>query len=287
MFQYRLGEFKDTGYANGVPSGYELPDMPLNNVGRLIRGDWGPSEGAHIVFSHGAAKYILDTVTGGFKSSGETSAQAATSKTQRKPCGCGLLLDKLRRVKPLVFAHGHVHAEQGLPWLEWNRGLKNKDAKNWRAAGKRVLERNAKRKEAGRTDFERYSDVPASAGGLRGPLRVVRGHDLSQVHAGAPTKDLGPGDEVRKQLEADFANTLFVNAANLNATISMHQHGLYVNPETKQWKLMESEVEASSRLRALRPPIVVDVYPERPGEPRARGRAELIPLNITRFPEER
>lgn len=39
LFQYRLGEFKDTGYANGVPSGYELPDMPLNNVGRLIRGD--------------------------------------------------------------------------------------------------------------------------------------------------------------------------------------------------------------------------------------------------------
>ena len=239
------------------------------------------------MFSHGAAKHILDTVTGGFKSSGETSAQAATSKTQRKPCGCGLLLGKLRRVKPLVFAHGHVHAEQGLPWLEWNRGHKNKDAKNWRAAGKRVLERNAKRKEAGRTDFERYPDVPASAGGLRGPLRVVRGHDLSQVHAGAPMKDLGPGDEVRKQLEADFANTLFVNAANLNATISMHQHGLYVNPETKQWKLMESEVEASSRLRALRPPIVVDVYPERPGEPRARGRAELIPLGITRFPEER
>ena len=35
----------------------------------------------------------------------------------------------------------------------------------------------------------------------------------------------------------------------------------------------------------VRPPIVVDVYPERPGEPRSSGRAVLVPLGIQRFPE--
>lgn len=39
--------------------------------------------------------------------------------------------------------------------------------------------------------------------------------------------------------------------------------------------------DPASRLRTLRPPIAVDVFPSRPGEP-GKGRAELVPLGIDR-----
>jgi len=42
--------------------------------------------------------------------------------------------------------------------------------------------------------------------------------------------------------------------------------------------------DPASRLRTLRPPIAVDVFPSRPGEP-GKGRAELVLLGVDRFPE--
>jgi hypothetical protein len=112
----------------------------------------------------------------------------------------------------------------------------------------------------------------------KGSLRAVHGRDLSDVHAAEL-----PGP-TRAALERDFKNTLFVNAANLNATISSHQHGK--DPKTGWVTAPNRGAEGEgSRMRALRPPIVVDVYPQLPGEPRSKGRAELIPLGIPRFPE--
>jgi len=53
---------------------------------------------------------------------------------------------------------------------------------------------------------------------------VVRGDDLSETLAGASQALGGPPPGEREAMEAALAGTLFVNAASLNATLSMLQH---------------------------------------------------------------
>jgi hypothetical protein len=277
LFQYNLGALNRTGVATGVPSTSSFGGLSTameGNVGELLEGDWGVGNRAHVVFSHGPPKYILDTVNGGFATSDDLHPKGL------KPVGCALLLNKLRQVKPLVAAWGHVHAEQGMAWLKWKS---TKACREWRKEGRAAMERGAA-----------YPDPPPSAP-RRGSLRVVRGRDLSQVHAShlpfteGCDSEAGSAELTRSALEVDFANTLFVNAASLNATISSHQHGLSRDPMSGRMVRIEGlgfdKATAASRLRTLRPPIIVDVFPEREGEDRKLGRAELIPLNIPRFPE--
>jgi len=266
-------------------------------VGRLLGGPWGVGEGAHIVLSHGAPRFILDTVTGGFNCA---SGEQPLKKGGMRPCGCDILLRKLRQVRPLLAAFGHVHAEQGLDWLRFRAGSVYKQ---WRKEGRLALQNK-----------QPYPELPPDAP-RRGPMRVAHGSDLSATHAGAPLEgreglakafaEGGPGPVFRAALEKDFANTMFVNAsafvesdlpgpnacltlrcaASLNATVSMHQHGLEPD-EQGGMRVAEGrrQADASSRLRTLRPPIVVDVYPALPGEP-GKGRAVLVPLGVERFPE--
>ena len=277
LFQYGLGALNRTGVATGLPTDRDFGELTTSmegNISEKITGDWGVGERSHIVASHSPPFTILDTVTGGFATSDDPSPKGL------KPVGCKLLLSKLRQVKPLVSAFGHVHAEQGMDWLKFRS---SKAATEWRKAGRAALASGAP-----------YPHPPHPR---RGCLRVVQGRDLSQVHASKlPYEETldeseagGEPQLTRRALEADFENTLFLNAANLNATTSGNQHG--VRYDQRLDKLVRCEkagrgfdkMTADSRMRVLRPPIVVDVYPEREGEP--RGRAVLVPLNIERFPE--
>ena len=278
LFQYGLRALVQTGVATGKPHSRSFGALSTSmegNVSTLVEGPWGVGDRAHIVLSHGPPKHILDTVNGGFATSDDPNPKGL------KPVGCTLLLNKLRRVKPLVAAWGHVHAEQGMAWLAWK---KTAAAKAWRKAGRAAMECGAP-----------YPAPPPGAP-RRGSLRVVEGRDLSQVHASKlpfeEALDSEAGEQLtRSALEEDFAHTLFVNAASLNATISTNQHGLRFDRGLMQMVRCErtgpglDKAKADSRLRTLRPPIIVDVFPEREGEPRECGRAVLVPLGIERFPE--
>jgi hypothetical protein len=126
---------------------------------------------------------------------------------------------------------------------------------------------------------------------------VVRGCDLSDVFAGQPVAHGGLGEEGLARLQRDLRETLIVNAASLNATVSMHQHGLEVvqdpvtgrrhcrlSAKVQEW--VDDKGDLTNRLRTLRPPIVVDVWPR--GLPHingGRGAFKLVPLGVERFPE--
>jgi Icc-related predicted phosphoesterase len=279
LFQYSQDELEEHGVATGISNADMLAteftrktgrptaktEIKRGTVSELVRGPWGVGEQAHIVLSHSPPSHILDTVNGGV-----LTGRKKPPPKGLNPCGCPMLLESERRVQPLLAVHGHVHAEQGLSWLEWKT---KKPAIEWRQKG-----------TVARQERSPYPPVPDCAP-RKGSLRAVHGRDLSDVHAAKlPADGSGPGGLTRAALERDFKNTLFVNAANLNATISSHQHGQ--DPKTGKVTAPNRGAEGEgSRMRALRPPIVVDVYPQLPGEPRSKGRAELIPLGIPRFPE--
>ena len=227
LFQYSLEELKTQGVATGISNAEMIAAESARRAGEpasakmairrgtvsdLVRGPWGVGEHAHIVLSHGPPKYILDTVNGGFPTG--ASAQNPLGRPPKKglnPVGCSMLLGSECRVQPQLAVHGHVHVEQGSGWLKWKL---SEAARQWRAQGRQAL--------AERTP---YPPVPDCAP-RKGSLRAVHGRDLSDVHAAKlPADGSAPGGHTQASLERDFNNTLFVNAANLNATISASQHG--------------------------------------------------------------
>ncbi len=236
-----------------MPSARRPHKLPVHGtVGRLLGGSWGATgDAADVVLCHGPPQYILDTV-------GST-----LRRVDGESVGCAHMLAKLRAVKPAVVAFGHVHAAQGLKHLIWS---KSKAGRAWLAEGKANLKRNMP-----------WPDPPEARA-----RRVIYGDQLADAGAGAQLD----GDQLR-ELQADVRDTLFVNAANLNATTPMVQHGLtvdeYRDADNKvhyrsRLKERKAPLPASFSLRALRPPIVVRVF--------AKGqRAEVVPLNVTRFPE--
>jgi Icc-related predicted phosphoesterase len=227
---------------------------------------WGAAgDAADVVLCHGPPKYILDSV-------------GSTKKCiEGEAVGCEHMLKRLRAVRPAVVAFGHVHANQGLRHLRWTM---TKEATAYRKSGKDAL-------AAGEAWPARPGDVPRSR-------RTVRGDDLSDVAAGAATftgeqnaERLTPAQQVA--MEADLARTLFVNAACMNATTPLVQHGIRVielpgdvfrvELTAESLKRAAQPPEERKSLRSLRPPIVVRVYPG------AGARAEVVPLGVERFPE--
>jgi hypothetical protein len=212
---------------------------------------WGAAgEAAHVVLCHGPPRYILDSVD---------SKKGAPIKLAGRAVGGAHLLAKLRSVQPAVMAFGHVHAEQGLQHLRWT---KDAEARQYRKDIKAA--------------FANDTPLPDPPPGMPRKRRVVRGDDLSDVGAGV-LLDPAP----LAALEADLRNTLFVNAANLNATTPLVQHGVRYDADSQRLLLLRPGVSRAERkpLRQLRPPIVVRVFPGR-GTP-----AVLLPLGIERFPE--
>jgi hypothetical protein len=173
-----------------------------------------------------------------------------------EPTGCPRMLAKLRTVQPSVMAFGHVHAHQGISGKLW---LTSAAGKKWE---KQCREGNHSEPEA------RYR-------------RIAWGRDLSDVAAGVfmPTHQLTAH-------QADLKQTLFVNAANLNATIPRAQHGLKpgAGGGVQVVQTKREQQGGETRVKHLRPPIIVRVYPGKRGN---RRPPEIVQLSENRrFPEE-
>lgn len=240
--------------------------------------------------------------------------------------GCARMLERLRAVRPAVHACGHVHAYQGLRYLEWRVAEPRFSSffSRWDDAPAKTKSREAKAwREAVRASYRAGTGFVQPPPGAPRPRRVVSGCDLSDV-AGA--EDVYRAEELR-ELEADLSRTLFVNAASLNATTPLAQHGVVVT-DTNEVVLKEGSAartfaRASACLRermslhhsmpelksshslAVRPPIIgafgggCDCAVQtcvvssshahvffHPVRVYPDYRRELVPLGHPRFPEE-
>lgn len=103
---------------------------------------------------------------------------------------------------------------------------------------------------------------------------------IRRVVSGADLSDTSLPRLVSKQeltaLTAKFKNTLFLNAASINATHSHIQHGIGCDPNSKEW-IPIVKPDKGRCLRSLRPPIVVRL--------RKGAAPEVVPLGVGRFPE--
>jgi hypothetical protein len=258
IFQYDPADPTCSGMAGPL-----VVEPRLGAVRDRLCASWGAAgDAADVVLSHGPPKYILDSVS-------------STKKVvEGEPVGCPHMLARLRAVRPAVVAFGHVHANQGLAHLAWT---KTAAATRHRKAGRDALAAD-----------EAWPEHPEGAPHTR---RTVRGEDLSDVAAGAAafTGVAAPGRLTAEEvaaLQADLQRTLFVNAANMNATTPLVQHGIRVlQLPGGAFRVALTAEAAKPRderkgLRSLRPPVVVRVFPGGGG-----ARAVLVPLGVRRFPE--
>jgi hypothetical protein len=293
LFEYDTSAFGDATPTAANPSPYRQLIQPAPNVvGDKLQGSWGElGNRAHIVLCHGPPKGILDSVACKQPKVADMKklTQAQVEMEMRKfwagdPVGCSLMRERLRDVQPSVMAFGHVHANQGLRGKQWNT---SKEGKAFNKQVKDALEGKGKAPEP--------NEAPARW------RRIAWGHDLSDVAAAVllPTPRL-------RALQDDLQNTLFVNAASLNAITSGVQHGVRptaqgdaemadkangakkpgkkASPPPDQGDEAARAEAAKPRVHDLRPPIVVRVFPGARGE---RRKPELLKLNgIPRFPEE-
>ena len=274
LFEYDTATLGDATGAKANPSPYRQLAQPRPGiVGSKLRGSWGSlGDRAHVVLCHGPPKGILDSVACAKPKVKELKQRTKAEAEQQlrqfwggEAVGCEIMRDRLREVQPSVMAFGHVHANQGMRGKQW---VTSKEGKAWNKALKASYK------------AEKAEDAPEPKEPPAHWRRIAWGRDLSDVAAAVllPTPKL-------QQLQADLKDTLFVNAASLNATTSCNQHGLGIDQQGHAvLKETNREKEGGpTYAKELRPPIVVRVYPGARGE---RRTPELLNLNISRFPEE-